>query len=62
MGSTHFLIKTLTRVSTEMSLHALAYNLKCVMGVRGIAEPGRASTGFCARPPAVSRTRAEMPG
>jgi hypothetical protein len=28
MGSTHFLTKTLPRVSTEMSLHVLAYNMK----------------------------------
>jgi hypothetical protein len=28
MGSTHFLMKTLEHVGTEMSLHALAYNLK----------------------------------
>ena len=28
MGSTHFLTKRLPRVSTEMSLHVLAYNLK----------------------------------
>ncbi len=28
MGSTHFSMKTLPRVSTEMSLHVLAYNLK----------------------------------
>jgi hypothetical protein len=28
MGSTHFLMKTLTHVRTEMSLHVLAYNLK----------------------------------
>jgi hypothetical protein len=28
MGATHFLTKTLSRVSTEMSLHVLAYNLK----------------------------------
>jgi hypothetical protein len=27
MGATHFLTKTLPRVSTEMSLHVLAYNL-----------------------------------
>ena len=30
MGYTHFLTKTLDRVSTEMSLHVLAYNLKRV--------------------------------
>ena len=31
MGATHFLTKTLPRVSTEMSLHVLAYNMKRVM-------------------------------
>ncbi len=31
MGSTHFQIKTLKRVGTEMALHALAYNLKRVI-------------------------------
>ena len=36
MGSTHFLTKTLPRVSTEMSLHVLAYNLKRVMQIVGI--------------------------
>ena len=36
MGSTHFLMKTLGHVSTEMSLHVLAYNLKrliCILGI-----------------------------
>jgi transposase len=36
MGSTHFLTKTLTPVSTEMSLHVLAYNLKRAMQIVGI--------------------------
>jgi len=36
MGSTHFLTKTLGNVSTEMSLHVLAYNLKRVMVILGI--------------------------
>lgn len=36
MGSTHFLTKTLPRVSTEMSLHVLAYNLKRMMKILGI--------------------------
>ena len=36
MGSTHFLTKTLPKVSTEMSLHVLAYNLKRVMKVLGV--------------------------
>src|ERR1022692_829279 len=37
MGATHFLTKTLPRVSTEMSLHVLAYNLKRAMQILGIA-------------------------
>jgi hypothetical protein len=41
MGSTHFLTKTLPKVSTEMSLHVLAYNLKRVMKILG----GRSSDG-----------------
>jgi transposase len=36
MGATHFLMKTLERVRTEMSLHVLAYNLKRVMKLLGI--------------------------
>lgn len=36
MGSTHFLTKTRDHVSTEMSLHVLAYNLKRVMAILGI--------------------------
>lgn len=35
MGATHFLTKTLDRVSTEMSLHVLAYNLKRMMAILG---------------------------
>jgi hypothetical protein len=35
MGHTHFLTRTLPRVSTEMSLHGLAYNLKRVIGILG---------------------------
>lgn len=36
MGATHFLTKTLKHVSTEMSLHVLAYNLKRVMNILGV--------------------------
>jgi hypothetical protein len=35
MGSSHFLTKTLKHVSTEMSLHVLAYNMKRVMNIMG---------------------------
>jgi transposase len=38
MGWTHFLTKTLARVRAEMSLHVLAYNLKRLMRILGIAE------------------------
>jgi transposase len=37
MGSTHFQMKTLPRVRTEMALHVLAYNLKRVINIIGIA-------------------------
>ena len=36
MGSTHFRMKTLKRVGTEMALHVLAYNLKRVINIFGI--------------------------
>jgi transposase len=35
MGATHFLCRGLSRVSAEMSLHVLAYNLKGVMKILG---------------------------
>jgi transposase len=35
MGATHFQTKTLPRVSTEMSLHVLAYNLKRAINILG---------------------------
>jgi transposase len=36
MGATHFLLKTLPRVASEMALHVLAYNLTRVMNIIGI--------------------------
>jgi hypothetical protein len=33
---THFLMKTLPKVATEMALHVLAYNLTRVMNIVGI--------------------------
>jgi transposase len=38
MGATHFLMKTLPRVASEMALHVLAYNLTRVINIMG---PGR---------------------
>jgi hypothetical protein len=42
MGATHFLTRTLGRVSTEMSLQVLAYNLKRVMNILGVARTMKA--------------------
>jgi len=36
MGWTHFSTKTLERVSTEMSLHVLAYNMKRMINILGV--------------------------
>ncbi|WP_201865031.1 IS1182 family transposase [Microvirga soli] len=36
MGATHFLMKTLPKVTSEMALHVLAYNLTRVLNILGI--------------------------
>jgi transposase len=36
MGATHFLMKRLPRVATEMALHVLAYNITRVLNIIGI--------------------------
>ena len=36
MGATHFLMKRLPKVATEMALHVLAYNLTRVMNITGV--------------------------
>jgi hypothetical protein len=38
MGATHFRMKTLKHVATEIALHVLAYNLKRVMAILGVRE------------------------
>ena len=35
MGATHFLMRTLPKVSTEMALHVLAYNIKRAISILG---------------------------
>jgi DNA repair exonuclease SbcCD ATPase subunit len=48
MGATHFQMRTLEHVSTEMSLHVLAYNMKRVMNILGtvsLTEAMRALMG-----------------
>ena len=42
MGATHFLMKRLPNVKTEMSLHVLAYNLKRAMQIFGVVPLMRA--------------------
>jgi transposase len=37
MGATHFLTKRLPKVATEMALNVLAYNMKRVMAILGVA-------------------------
>ena len=41
MGATHFLMKRLPKVATEMALHVLAYNLTRVMNIIGVKPLGR---------------------
>ena len=36
MGATHFLMKRLPRVASEMALHVLAYNMTKVMSIMGV--------------------------
>src|SRR5258706_12076651 len=36
MGATHFLMKTLPRVASEMALHVLAYNLTRILNIVGV--------------------------
>ena len=36
MGATHFAMKTLRHVATEMALHVLAYNIKRVIAILGV--------------------------
>jgi hypothetical protein len=35
LGATHFRLRTLEKVSAEMSLHVLAYNLKRMIAILG---------------------------
>ena len=36
MGATHFRLRTLEKVRTEMSFHVLAYNLKRMIAILGV--------------------------
>jgi transposase len=45
MGATHFACRTLPKVSTEMALNVLAYNLKRVMAILGVRSLNDALRG-----------------
>jgi len=38
MGATHFLMRGMDNVSTEMGLHVLSYNLRRVMNILGVTD------------------------
>ena len=38
MGATHFLMRGLPNVATEMALNVLAYNMKRVMAILGVGN------------------------
>jgi transposase len=42
MGATHFKMKTMKHVATEMALHVLVYNMTRVIAILGVAGPVRA--------------------
>ena len=46
MGATHFKMKTLAHMSTEMALHVLAYNIKRVIAILGVPKLIDAITAF----------------
>ena len=61
MGATHFSLRTLEKVSAEMSLHVLAYNLKwmiAILGVQPLIQAIRARLSTSPYMPSGSRSRA----
>lgn len=45
MGATHFKMKTLRYVATEMALHVLAYNITRVIAIFGVLGLVKAMKG-----------------
>ena len=46
MGATHFKMRTLSHVPTEMSLHVLAYNIRRVIAILGVPKLIKAIAAF----------------
>ncbi len=55
MGATHFLMKTLPRVASEMALHVLAYNLTPCDEHHGYPATHRGNRGIVNRRAPLSR-------
>ena len=53
MGATHFKMKTLAHVATEMALHVLAYNIKRVIAIIGVPELIKGIAAFLYWPAAI---------
>jgi hypothetical protein len=51
MGATHFLMKRLPKVATEMALHVLAYNLTRVVNIMGTQPRSERSQNRNMNPP-----------
>lgn len=56
MGATHFRMRTLKHVATEMALHVLAYNMMRVIAIIGIPQLIKAITAFLSWFAAMSTT------
>ena len=55
MGATHFKMKTLRNVATEMALHVLAYNIKRVITILGVPTLIEAIRSFLSLLAALAR-------
>src|SRR6185503_8792546 len=55
MGATHFAMKTLRHVATEMALHVLAYNIKRVIAILGVPTLIEAIRAFLSPLAALAR-------
>jgi hypothetical protein len=49
MGATHFKMRTLRHVPTEMALHVLAYNIRRVIAILGVRELIKVIAAFLLR-------------
>ena len=65
MGATNFMLRTLEKVSAQMSLHVLAYNLKRMIAILGMQPLIQAMRAACAPLPTKIQTASKptaLPG